>query len=41
MVAQGRISPEEMDFFKIIDDPAEVVREIKDFYVRRVATQPG
>ncbi|MCK4248398.1 MAG: LOG family protein, partial [Candidatus Omnitrophica bacterium] len=30
--ASGRISEGEMDIFKVIDDPEDVVKVIKDFY---------
>ncbi len=32
MVSQGTISPEDMDLFRVVEDPAEVVEAILDFY---------
>lgn len=32
MVSQGTISPEDMNLFRVVEDPAEVVEAILDFY---------
>jgi hypothetical protein len=40
LLAEGKVSPEEMEIFRIMDDPQEIVREIKDYYVRKIAPRP-
>lgn len=35
LVAQGTVSPDDMDLIRVIDDPDEVVNEIFDFYQHR------
>ena len=39
LLEHKRITPEDMDIFKVMDDPDEVVAEIKDFYLRRMAAE--
>lgn len=35
LIAEGTISPEDLDLFKIIDDPKAIVDEIFDYYEKR------
>jgi uncharacterized protein (TIGR00730 family) len=40
LLKEHRISPEDLDIFKVMDDPAEIVSGIKEFYARRIAHLP-
>jgi predicted Rossmann-fold nucleotide-binding protein len=34
VVAEGMVSPEDLDLFSVVDTPGEAVKAIDDFYTR-------